>query len=171
MNRGYKEMWINRKQKSMYEHRFIAQKLLKRELKRGEVVHHIDFNRKNNSIDNLLVFRSNADHTRFHNLLNTPDKMLLIYNSDGSLSCVVKKNRCANCGEYISKDGKYCIKCIAKKRRKVERPDMKILIAEIKELSYEGVGRKYGVSGNAIRKWLRCCGIEPKSIKYKKKYK
>ncbi len=33
------------------------------------------------------------------------------------------------------------------------RPPDKQLIEEIKELGYKGVGRKYGVSDNAIRKW------------------
>jgi transposase-like protein len=29
------------------------------------------------------------------------------------------------------------------------------LIAEINELGYSAVGRKYGVSDNAVRKWLK----------------
>jgi hypothetical protein len=39
--------------------------------------------------------------------------------------------------------------------RKVERPPYAELIAEIEALGYSDVGRKYGVSGNAIRKWRR----------------
>lgn len=31
----------------------------------------------------------------------------------------------------------------------------KILLEEIKELGYIGTGRKYGVSDNAIRKWIK----------------
>ena len=38
--------------------------------------------------------------------------------------------------------------------RKVERPPREQLLEEIDELGYEAVGRKYGVSGNAIRKWV-----------------
>jgi hypothetical protein len=41
-------------------------------------------------------------------------------------------------------------------RRRVERPPYEQLIQEIEELGYLAVGRKYGVSDNAIRKWLRC---------------
>ncbi len=40
-------------------------------------------------------------------------------------------------------------------RRKVERPPYDQLLREIEETSYLAVGRKYGVSDNAIRKWVR----------------
>lgn len=39
--------------------------------------------------------------------------------------------------------------------RKVERPPYEQLLKEIEETSYLAVGRKYGVSDNAIRKWIR----------------
>jgi very-short-patch-repair endonuclease len=40
-------------------------------------------------------------------------------------------------------------------QRKVERPPFSKLQQEIKELGYSGTGRKYGVSDNAIRKWIK----------------
>jgi hypothetical protein len=39
--------------------------------------------------------------------------------------------------------------------RKVERPSYDQLLREIEETSYLAVGRKYCVSDNAIRKWVR----------------
>jgi hypothetical protein len=39
--------------------------------------------------------------------------------------------------------------------RKAERPPLDQLLREIAELGYCATGRKYGVSDNAIRKWLR----------------
>jgi transposase-like protein len=39
--------------------------------------------------------------------------------------------------------------------RKVERPSYERLLAEIDATSYLAVGRKYGVSDNAVRKWVR----------------
>jgi hypothetical protein len=38
--------------------------------------------------------------------------------------------------------------------RRVERPPFDQLIAEVKQLGFSAVGRKYGVSDNAIRKWV-----------------
>lgn len=40
------------------------------------------------------------------------------------------------------------------KRRLIERPPYEILKAEINEFGREAVGRKYGVTGNSIRKWI-----------------
>lgn len=39
--------------------------------------------------------------------------------------------------------------------RKVERPPYEQLMAEVEAMGYCTVGRKYGVSDNAIRKWIR----------------
>lgn len=40
-------------------------------------------------------------------------------------------------------------------RRKVPRPPLKMLVAETGASGFLAVGRKYGVSDNAIRKWIR----------------
>jgi hypothetical protein len=40
-------------------------------------------------------------------------------------------------------------------RRRAARPPYEQLLAEIGELGYAGTGRKYGVSDNAVRKWVR----------------
>lgn len=45
-------------------------------------------------------------------------------------------------------------------RRRVERPPYEQLIAEIAATSWRAVGRKYGVSDNAIRKWVRAYEAE-----------
>ena len=39
--------------------------------------------------------------------------------------------------------------------RKTERPPYKQLLEEIEATNYVAVGRKYGVSDNAVRKWVR----------------
>ena len=39
--------------------------------------------------------------------------------------------------------------------RKVERPSHEQLLADLAHMSYVAVGRKYGVTDNAVRKWLR----------------
>jgi hypothetical protein len=40
-------------------------------------------------------------------------------------------------------------------RRKVERPSYEQLMADVESMSFVAVGRKYGVSDNAVRKWIR----------------
>jgi transposase-like protein len=40
-------------------------------------------------------------------------------------------------------------------RRKVERPSYDQLMADVNSMSLLAVGRKYGVSDNAVRKWIR----------------
>ena len=52
----------------VYEHQLVAEKKLGRYLKDGEVVHHIDQNKSNNSEDNLIVL-TNGDHAKLHRML------------------------------------------------------------------------------------------------------
>jgi hypothetical protein len=39
--------------------------------------------------------------------------------------------------------------------RRVERPPYEVLVAEVEALGWSAVGRRYGVSDNAVRKWVR----------------
>ena len=45
--------------------------------------------------------------------------------------------------------------CPAPERRKVERPSYEQLMADVASMSFVAIGRKYGVSDNAVRKWIR----------------
>ena len=47
-------------------HRVIAEQLLGRSLTSEEVIHHRDGNRYNNVPENLVIFPTVGDHTRFH---------------------------------------------------------------------------------------------------------
>lgn len=49
-----------------HEHRVIAEQKIGRPLRNGEVVHHLDGNKRNNSPDNLQVLPSRAEHSRIH---------------------------------------------------------------------------------------------------------
>lgn len=48
------------------EHRFIMEQKLGRYLKPKEVVHHINKQTDDNSMDNLELFKDQGAHTRFH---------------------------------------------------------------------------------------------------------
>ena len=49
----------------VHRHRVVAEKMLGRPLKRGEIVHHIDGNKRNNEPDNLEVM-TQSEHIREH---------------------------------------------------------------------------------------------------------
>jgi len=67
---------------------------------------------------------------------------------------VLKRYFCQQCGKRIKKTSKHCGECKGLVQRKVERPNCDILKMEVSRLGYSATGRKYGVSDNAIRKWL-----------------
>jgi len=50
----------------VYEHRIVAENLLGRKLLPGEIVHHIDGNKQNNSLSNIQVEPSRAHHRVEH---------------------------------------------------------------------------------------------------------
>ena len=54
-----------RKLRQRHEHRVVAERVLGRPLIRGEIVHHIDGNKRNNDPSNLQVM-TQADHLRAH---------------------------------------------------------------------------------------------------------
>ena len=61
---GYR--WIKVNGKKYPEHRYLMEKHIGREIKRGEVVHHKNHNRLDNRIQNLEVLERGA-HTSMHN--------------------------------------------------------------------------------------------------------
>lgn len=84
---------------------------------------------------------------------------------------------CAECGKAFrrrqARQRYCCLRCWhdspacrairrSEARRKVERPSHQQLLADLRELSFVKVGAKYGVSDNAVRKWLRGYEAQPK---------
>ena len=66
-----------------------------------------------------------------------------------------EKKYCKNCGKELYRDtqGEYCINCIGLTKRKVERPNREELKQLIRNNSFVQVGKMFGVSDNAVRKW------------------
>lgn len=132
----------------VYEHILVAEEMLGRPLGKEEVVHHKDRNRTNNKPKNLIIFKTHADHGRFHTT------GIMIKENDYYISPDTK-NKCIDCGQEIYAKAKRCSKCNALYRRKVKRPSLEELIKDVSEFGYCGTGRKYDVSDNCIRKWIK----------------
>lgn len=68
------------------------------------------------------------------------------------------KNYCEDCKKKVERRSKRCCICEGK-RRSLELlktlPSYDIIKNEVKNIGYKGTGRKYNVSDNTIRKWLK----------------
>jgi len=124
---------------------------------RGAVIpielHHINGNRHDNRLENLLILCPNC-HAQTNNYRGRKDRG----RKDRKKRRVAgnrKENTCVDCGTFINKKSTRCPLCYRKSLRKVrDRPSVRILKTEVNELGYCAVGRKYGVSDTAIRKWI-----------------
>ncbi|MBM3667048.1 MAG: hypothetical protein FJW90_06125 [Actinobacteria bacterium] len=89
-------------------------------------------------------------------------------NPSGAHVRALEPRACLRCGSEFSPryaDHRYCSAYCGTRwdragvkrpgARKVERPPHRRLLEEIEEHGYLGVGRRHGVSDNAVRKWIR----------------
>jgi len=148
----------------VYVHLIEIEKSVGRRLKKREVAHHEDRDKTNNRHDNLIVFKTQANHARYHKT------NIKIKTEDGSYISPRLKKVCKKCNsKFIKhKKQKFCSpECSAVASRKVERPTKKELINLLKENNFLKVGKQFNVSDNAIRKWCKAYGLSTKSERYK----
>lgn len=111
-------------------------------------LHHIDGNHFNNEFNNLRILCPNC-----HSLAAIEIKENKKIKAN---KIKVKKINFCKCGKIIQIRSKKCEKCHQKSLRKVkERPTYEELINSIESMGYCATGRKYGVSDNTIRKWVK----------------
>lgn len=107
------------------------------------ILDHINGVNNDNRIENLRIVCPNCNATLDthggKNIKNKKDKI--------EYFCI--------CGNSKSKSSKKCKACYVNDSRKVDRPPYEELILLINELGYVGTGKKYGVSDNSIRKWVK----------------
>ena len=75
---------------------------------------------------------------------------------------------CPICGAKITREAKLCKICANKKQQVVERPTREELKSLIRTTPFTTIGKQYGVSDNAIRKWCKAYNLPSKSSEIKK---
>jgi hypothetical protein len=106
------------------------------------ILDHINGINNDNRIENLRIVCPNCNAT-----LDTHCR--------GNKKSNEKNKKYCECGKEIFKSSIKCKKCDSIKQRKVDRPSLDQLKEDILNLGYSGTGRKYGVSDNSVRKWLK----------------
>ena len=111
-------------------------------------LHHINGNHTDNRIENIQILCPNC-HSQTENYRGKKHK---------------QHNHCADCGAEIALDSTWCPKCAAKHNRackvdKADRPNKDELLKLIMTKPFTEIGRMYGVTDNAIRKWCKSMGL------------
>ncbi len=153
MNNGYKEKYepgnhLAAKNGLVYEHRLAGEQKLGRPLKKGEIVHHEDLNRSNNDPKNIIVFRTSADHARYH------ASGLLEYQQDGAATSPgISKPTCDICGERTV-EGFRCKKHRFVYNTHFDWPKKEELVNLVKSSGITRAARQLHVSRAKLRRHL-----------------
>ena len=137
----------------VFEHMIVAEELLERDLNPGEVVHHKDRNRKNNSVNNLMVFKTNSDHSAYH--AGCDIKL------EGDVYVAIrthKKDMCPICGKQKFAVASICRDCYNADNAK-HIPSKEELCELLMKYNMVQIGKMFCVSDNTIRKWCKKRGL------------
>lgn len=124
---------------------------------------HINGDSSDNRIENLTMLCPNC-HSQTSTYCGRKNKILKQTIVGSSIVMIPVSIRHCLCGKKISKNSSQCQDCYHKSTlgiskeycRKVKnRPSKNSLLKDLKTMGFSAVGRKYGVSDNAIRKWLK----------------
>lgn len=125
-------------------------------------VHHKDGDYTNNAEDNLQVLCPNChsltENYRGANKIGRPDRLLYTTR---------KKSVCIDCGIEISSNAIRCTSCAGKSLQTevpISREELKSMI---RTMSFTQIGKKFGLSDNAIRKWCDKYGLPKKKTEIK----
>lgn len=105
---------------------------------------HIDGDNKNNELSNLRILCPNC-HSQTETFGGKNIKKIT----------PVRIYYCQECYEEVHKGSRKCVDCANKKQRKAERPPKEELLRLILTKPFTQIGKDYGVSDNAVRKWCK----------------
>lgn len=124
----------------------------------------------------ILLKTTNLSQEHISQNFNISQKMVSAINigenwySDEETYPLRQKNseKC-ECGNKVAKGNKSgkCVRCANLAKRVVDRPDADTLKKEIQDSNFSAVGRKYGVSDTAIKKWCKSYGMSTFAKDYK----
>lgn len=138
----------------------------------------LDFHHKNPQKKSFQLDARHLSNTKMDKILEEAEKCVLIcanchrelHSPDLEINIVLEKidkienklvnpktknlPNCIDCGEEINYGYKRCQPCNWKSKRKVERPNLKILAEEKNKHGASWCARKYGVSDRTIKKWI-----------------
>jgi len=119
------------------------------------ILDHINGNNTDNRLENLRIVCPNCEGTLDTHCVGNKLK------HNTYIHTIKKEFYCSNCGKQLTYRNKHmlCDDCYKKSTRKVNRPELSILLSDVKNLGYKGTGRKYNVSDNSIRKWIKNADI------------
>lgn len=175
MLNGYRVIFLPDHSKAMtsknwngyvYEHIAVAEKSLGRIIKSSEVVHHLNGDKSDNRIANLLVLERGM-HTKLHAWISAGAPGIERFSGNGvnSGKAKIAVKFCKICGSVLQyKQKMFCSEaCRAYGRRKVIRPSETQLAKDIQCMPMTRIGKKYNVSGATVKKWAKAYGISCQS--------
>lgn len=123
-----------------------------------------------NKVDISTVSRINSGKTHFQEKITYPIRKTFVKPKEKK-PVIIKENRinlCPHCGRKISSDAKRCSSCY-KEERQLTLPKRDILKEKIRTMSFVQIGKEFGVTDNAVRKWCDRLSL-PRSKKEIKAY-
>lgn len=142
-----------RKDGYVYLHNIQAEKKLGRQLKDDECVHHVDKNKFNNDVSNLMVFKTNSDHIAFHSGCD------ITMDEDVWVARVHKNKICPICGNQKDVKADMCIECFLAKKSKQIPSKEELYNLLVSSSSLTGIARDFDVSYTAVKKWCIKYGL------------
>lgn len=172
---GYRTIYIPEHPKSMlsdnwkgfvYEHTVVAEKKLGRTISEDEVVHHLDNNPLNNKYENLMVL-TRGQHFQLHRWIDKIKPFIKdteYYHDRQSEMQAKEPEYCRICDNILQNaQESFCsAECMYKYRgleeeskRGKSKPTKEQLQEDMNKLPWTEIGKKYGVSNNAAKKWAK----------------